>query len=311
MLKPKSIAWRSASTKPSDDELSDFQRTNLYGFDSTKAVAFSPTNPYLAATNIRGWITVWNSTTNRQEATLHHPRRRASRDDLKFSADGTHLASSNADTIQVWNLTEASEKTVMMGHEGGLPCAVFHPAGDVLATGGKMTWCVFGIRKPESSSVRFHWVKRFRHWHFRATEVCWQWGPWVRLTRSISELLTLLPIRLCMKPSLKWGHVHSLTWKNSPGERYLAGCGAGGVALWKVSTESPFAIEEVFAIDRNWCLATLLSKDVQLIVWVEEDSHLKAWNIAREGTSPARLAYAARLAWPGIPARRRIHHLCF
>ena len=53
--------------------MTDFQRTRLSGFDATKAVAFSPTNPYLAAANIRGWITVWNSAANRQLATLHLP----------------------------------------------------------------------------------------------------------------------------------------------------------------------------------------------------------------------------------------------
>ena len=98
-------------------EMSSYQRTNFLGFDSTKAIAFSPTTPFLAATNIRGSITVWNSVTNRPVATLHHPRQRVSRDDLVFSGDGTQLASSNADSIQVWNLTRADERTVMIGHD--------------------------------------------------------------------------------------------------------------------------------------------------------------------------------------------------
>jgi WD40 repeat protein len=117
--------------------MADFQRINFYGFDSTKAVAFNPRNPYLAAANIRGWITVWNSATNRQIATLHHPRPRRSRDDVAFSAGGTHLASSNADSIQVWDLARADEKLALVGHEGGVPAAAFHPGGRLLATGGK------------------------------------------------------------------------------------------------------------------------------------------------------------------------------
>ena len=66
-------------------EMADFQRTSFFGFDATKAVSFSPTSPYLAAVNIRGWVSVWNSVTNRQLATLEHPRPGASRDDLAFT----------------------------------------------------------------------------------------------------------------------------------------------------------------------------------------------------------------------------------
>ena len=118
-------------------DLNTFQRNDLNGFDSTKAVAFCPTYPYLAATNIRGWVTIWNSVTNRHLATLYQTRQRASRDDLSFSSDGTHLAASNADLVQVWDLTKASEKTIMTGHQGGIPCAAFDPNGRVLVTGGK------------------------------------------------------------------------------------------------------------------------------------------------------------------------------
>ena len=107
--------------------MTDYQQTNLSVVDSTMAVAFSPTNPYLAAANIRGSITVWNSATNRQLATLHLPTSSPSRIGLAFSADGGRLVASNADSIQVWDLTRADEITVMMGHNGAIPCAAFHP----------------------------------------------------------------------------------------------------------------------------------------------------------------------------------------
>jgi WD40 repeat protein len=118
-------------------EMSNFQRTSFFGFDATKAVAFCPTHPYLAAVNIRGGITVWNSVTNRQLASLQNVRRTRSSEDLTFSADGTHLAASNAGSIHVWDLGQADEKTVMTGHEGGIPCVAFDPAGRELASGGK------------------------------------------------------------------------------------------------------------------------------------------------------------------------------
>ena len=69
-------------------DMSNFQRTSFFGFDATKAVAFSPTHPYLAAVNIRGGITIWNSVTNRQLATLQNVRRAPSREDLASAPMG-------------------------------------------------------------------------------------------------------------------------------------------------------------------------------------------------------------------------------
>ena len=117
--------------------MADFKETNLSSFDATAAVQFSPTNPFLVAANIRGRITVWHTASNRQLATLHLPTSTRSDIDLAFSADGGRLAASNADRIQVWDLTKADEKTVMTGHNGAIPCAAFHPNGQLLATGGK------------------------------------------------------------------------------------------------------------------------------------------------------------------------------
>ena len=117
--------------------MKDFQQRKLSRFDATIAVAFSPTSPYLAAANIRGWITVWDSVTNRQFGKLYLPTPTASQISLSFGADGGRLAASNADRIQVWDLTKADEKTVMSGHNGGIPCAAFKPNGGELATGGK------------------------------------------------------------------------------------------------------------------------------------------------------------------------------
>ena len=101
--------------------MGDFQQTNLPRFDATLAVAFSPTNPFLAAANIRGWITVWHTASNRQLATLHLPTSTPSQIGLAFSADGGRLAASNADGIQIWDLTKADEKTVLTGHNGAIP----------------------------------------------------------------------------------------------------------------------------------------------------------------------------------------------
>jgi WD40 repeat protein/tRNA A-37 threonylcarbamoyl transferase component Bud32 len=263
------------------------QVTRILGIDATKAVAFSQTFPYLAAVNIRGGITVWNSRTNRQLATLQQPRRGKSQDDLSFSADGTHLAASNADSIYVWDLTRADETTVMLGHEGGIPCAAFHPDGRLLATGGK------------DDEVRF--------WNPSTGQLI---SPSVSLGEAAQALAFPADGRLLVvgcvgrteAPHLKLidvqsrkilhevgpglGDVHSLAWAEPPDAGYLAACGQAGVALWKVSRDSTFHLEEVFKLDRRRCLATVLNKEGGLLVWVQDDWQLQAWDVAAARQRP-------------------------
>ncbi len=260
-------------------EMGSFQRTNLFGFDSTKAVAFSPANPYLAATNIRGWTTIWNSVTNRQLATLHHPRRRKSRDDLVFSGDGTHLASSNADSIQVWDLARADEKTVMIGHGGGIPCAVFHPHRNLLVTGGKddevRWWNPSNGRVVRSLGLG----EAVQTLAFSADGGLLAVGGMGRTGAPHLRLVDVESNEIIYEASPEMENVHSLTWADGPGGRYLAGCGAEGVALWRVPENLPVRMEEVLKLDRSWCLATVVDRQVRWLVWAEGNWRLRAWDV--------------------------------
>ena len=266
--------------------MKDFQRINFYGIDSTKAVAFSPTSPYLAATNIRGWITVWNSVTNRQLATLHHPRQRSSRDDLAFSADGTHMASSNADSIQIWDLARADEKTVMAGHKGGIPCAAFHPEGQLLATGGKDDF----VRIWNSSTgqiVRSHNLgEAVQALAFSPDGRLLAVGSMGRVGATHLRIFDMSSGESIYKAEPAAGQIYSLSWANRLGEGYLAASGPERVALWSVSTDRPLRLKPVVDLDRNRCLTTILSANGQWMVWAQDDSQLQAWNIVSSQERP-------------------------
>ena len=83
------------------------------------------------------------------------------------------------------------------------------------------------------------------------------------------------------------GDVHSLRWAETPGGRYLAGSGEDGIALWKVPRGRSLKVEEVFALDRKICRATLLSSDATLMVWVQDASSLlQAWDVAAGHQKP-------------------------
>jgi WD40 repeat protein len=267
-------------------ELGNFQRTNVVGFDSTKAVAFSPTNPYLAVANIRGWITVWNSVTNRQLATLHLPRKRRSRDDLAFSADGTHLAASNADFIHIWDLARTDEKTVLVGHEGGIPCAAFHPNGRLLATGGKDRQVRFWLSATGQLDRSLTLGEAVQALAFSADGRLLAIGCLGRTSAQHLRLIDVESKGIVYEAKPAMGRVHSLAWAEGPDGRYLAGCGPHGVALWKVPKDLPVRLDEVFQLDREWCLATVLNSDARWMVWAQDDWRLQAWDVARRQERP-------------------------
>jgi WD40 repeat protein/tRNA A-37 threonylcarbamoyl transferase component Bud32 len=263
------------------------QVARILGNDATKAVAFSQTNPYLAAVNIRGWITVWNSRTNRELATLQQPRRGKSQDDLSFSADGTHLAASNADSIYVWDLTRADETTVMIGHEGGIPCAAFHPDGRLLATGGKDDQVRFW--NPSTGKLILPSVslgEAGQALAFSADGRLLVVGCMGRTGAPHLKLIDVQSRKILYEVDQGLGDVHSLAWAERPDTGYLAACGQAGVVLWKVPRDSTFRLEEALKLDRRRCLATVLNKEGGLLVWAPDDCQLQAWDVAAARQRP-------------------------
>jgi WD40 repeat protein len=248
--------------------------------DATMAVTFSPTNSNLAAVNIRGWITVWNSRTNRQLATLQQPRTRQSQDALSFSADGTHLAASNADSIYVWDLTRTDETTVMMGHKGGIPCAAFHPDGRFLATGGKDEQVRFW--NPSTGQLLLPSINlgdAGQALAFSADGRLLVVGCMGRTGAPHLKLIDVQSRKILHEVDPELGDVHSLAWAELRNARYLAACGQAGVALWTVSRNSTVRLEEELNLDRKRCLAIVLNKQGSLLVWAQDDWQLQAWDV--------------------------------
>jgi WD40 repeat protein/tRNA A-37 threonylcarbamoyl transferase component Bud32 len=279
-------------------EMRNFQRTNVFGFDSTKAVAFSPTNPYLAVANMRGWITVWNSVTNRQLATLQIPRR-GSNDDLAFSGDGTHLAASNADFIQIWNLASADEKTVLVGHEGGIPCAAFHPDGRLLATGGKDYEVRIWKLSTGEMVQSFNLGEAVQALAFSADGRLLAVGCMGRVGAPHLRVFDTQSREKIYEANPAMGKIHSLSWANGIDGSYLSACGPGGVALWKVTDNRPLQLDRVVKLDRRSCLATTLDGAARWMVWAEDGSRLQAWDIAAGRERPLH-APPMLLGWHGV-----------
>ncbi len=280
-------------------DLAKLEPANHYGIDSTKAVAFSPTSPYLAVANIRGGIGVWNSGTSHQLATLDHPNPGGSREDVAFSRDGTRLASSNAETIQIWELSKANERSIMTGHQGGIPASTFHPDKRLLATGGKdravRIWNPANGKLVEQLGVGEAVQTLAYSPDGRVLAI----GSMGREGAPHLRLVDADAMETLYEASLPMGEVYSLTWADSGDQRYLAACGELGVALWKTSKSTPLQLEKVFELAREFCLATVLSGDGRWMVWAQNDRELCAWDIVSGHEKPLH-APAMLQGWHGL-----------
>jgi WD40 repeat protein len=213
-------------------------------------------------------------------ATLQNVRRAPSREDLAFSADGTHFAASNSTSIQVWDLTRADEKVVMTGHEGGIPCAAFHPNGQQLATGGKDD----SLRIWDPSSGRLIRTiplnEAAEKLAYTADGKIIAVGGMGRVETPHLKLIDADSNRILRELDLQLGQMHSLAWADGTDGRYLAACGSAGVGVWTISSSPSFEIKQVMKVDRTRCLATVISADARIVAWAQDDSNLHAWDIA-------------------------------
>jgi WD40 repeat protein len=280
-------------------EMAHFKPTKFSGFDSTKAVAFSPASPYLAAANIRGWINVWNSTTNRQVATIKMIGAKMGRNNLAFSADGGRLVASQFKSIQIWDLTQAAEKTVLAGHEGAIPCAVYRPHGGLLATGGKDDQVRFWNPQTGQMIDSIDIGEAVQTLAFTKDGRTLAVGSMGRAGAPHLRLLDVDSRKVTYEAAPAMGEVYSLAWAETADSRYLAVCGNLGVGLWKAPLSDPTNMEQVYEVQRPFCLATVIDPQARFMVWVENERQLKAWDIPTSRELPLH-APEMQQGWHGL-----------
>ena len=320
---PHSVAFSSDSKQLAigfDQGLTIYETTPLKQLtarrlDSTKAVAFSPDGQFLASVNIRGRVTIWNVATNREVATLTNWRKRRSSEDLVFSADGSHLAASNAQAVRVWSLTGATERMTLPGHTGGVPGVAFSPTDNLLVSAGKDRRVGFwdpvtGVAMPgmtlpgKVQSVAFS-----PDGHLLA----------IAYWESEGEGIALVDVATKQR-LLTQGHplgwVYSLQLCQRGEAMYLAAAGVTGVVIWQVETPSvnntgnaaQLALREIARPYSDRSIHVAGSPDFRWLAWVYHDSAIDLWNI--EAAKPRPL-HASRLnqGWHGLaffPDSRRL-----
>lgn len=266
-------------------DLKSFQLTRLSGLDSTKAVAFSPRSPHLATVDLRGRVSLWNTVVNRQVTNLELQKSNLTLNALAFNREGTQLAASNGARIQIWPQT-APERTVLAGHHGGTPCAVYSHDGKVLFTGGKdrqlKSWNAVTPQLIESLDLGDDVQALALSPDGKVLAA----GCTGRDRLPHLKLIDSRTLKVLFETSVDMGDVYSLNWAQSGDDVYLAGSGAHGVALWKVVSEPAMHLDRVLQKKASDCLAIDLSDDAKYLTWVQDQKSLKAWDIQADREMP-------------------------
>jgi WD40 repeat protein len=104
-----------------------------------QAVAFSPDNSRIAVgggeTGRPGEICIWEVTSGNQISTISNPSGPVT--SLKFTPDGTHLASVGGDgPVRIWNLAYGEAHRMLEGSDSELVSVALSPDGNRIAAGG-------------------------------------------------------------------------------------------------------------------------------------------------------------------------------
>jgi WD40 repeat protein len=278
-------------------EQRSFMRT-----DSIKAVAFSPDKQFVAIVYIRGDVVLRSATTNQQIASLTHPRTGPGGETLAFSSNGKVLASSKHDSIRIWNLSGTGERTVLAGHEGGVPCIAYSPDQKLIASGGKdrvvRVWrrsdgqeigALSSLGGPLQSLAFSPDGKLLAtgDWSTDGTSLrLWRMDTLAEVTRVAHQL----------------GPVCGIGF--SPDGQYLAACG-DGMAVWSLQGSldgldgAQISTEPLVYLPGKSCLYLAFSPKESMLAWVENWQTVRAWDVRDNRELPLPNARASQ-GWHGL-----------
>ncbi len=101
--------------------------------DVITTVKFSPNNTTLASGGINGGIKLWNIKNWERIGTLPT---NGTVTDINYSPNGSILANSDYESVNLWQIENGEKITTLTGHKGWVNAAVFSPDGQSITSGG-------------------------------------------------------------------------------------------------------------------------------------------------------------------------------
>ena len=101
--------------------------------DLISALQFSPDNQILASAGYNSGVKLWRLSNWEHIGTLPT---KATVTDLNFSTDGTTLATTDYEAVNLWNITDGVNIATFLGHSGWVNSASFSPDNSSLISGG-------------------------------------------------------------------------------------------------------------------------------------------------------------------------------
>jgi serine/threonine protein kinase/WD40 repeat protein len=252
--------------------------------DSATSAAFGPGGKTLAVATITGLVRLWSLTTNRELAELRHRRSIELR--AAISADGRTLASVSFYSASVWNLAGANERTELAGHASGVTGVTFSPDGATLASTSKDS--TVKVWEPATGRPR-----RTLGGYPSDVQVC-----------AFSPDGALLATGSYFKGAIRiwdvrsWREVYAANEDakhidNITGLAFLRGTGAelglavsargSGLGIWRLkrTEDARLALLPILGRPGSGCSHFALSHDSELAAYVDSETAVKVWDIAR------------------------------
>lgn len=238
----------------------------------TRSLCLSADGMTLAAGNVDGTVSLWDTATGKNRANL-----RAGTEmilTVVFSSDGARLACSSADSrIRIWDLATHRWLSTLEGHQGPVTALAFSPGGRLLASGGEDQT----VRLWDTENSRQNAVLH-RHNDVVLAVTFSPDGELVASTALSDRGVQLWDIQKQMNRAILHGDVATFTCMafTRDSRTLVTGDEHGAVKLWDLASLKQKAM---FPAHQGWVKCLAVSSTGETLVTGGNDGLVKVWDL--------------------------------
>jgi WD40 repeat protein len=240
----------------------------------TRSLCLSPDGMTLAAGNVDGTISLWETATGKNCVNL-----RAGTEMIPavvFSPDGARLACSSTDSrIRIWDLATQRLLSTLVGHRGPVTALAFSPGGRLLASGGEdQTVRLWDTENPQESVVLHGHNDVVLAVTFSPD------GELVASTALCDRGVQLWDVQQKVNRGILHGKVCTVTCMAfaRDSQTLVTGDEHGTVTLWDVGSLNQ---KTMFPAHQGWVKGLAVSANGKTLVTGGNDGLVKVWDLSQ------------------------------